>query len=93
MRVEVTFHDGRVDVVNPGPVIAHGTLLMGYRDVANQLCTAEADGPHNVAELGGLVRYGAMLAGNLWDVAARKWLTYAPSERVGARATPGDDAR
>lgn len=55
-----------------------GLLWMGPLDVARQLVGARATGPDLASELGGLARYGALFAGSLWDVAARKVLTYAP---------------
>lgn len=55
-----------------------GQLRMGFLDVARQLVGARASGPDLMSELGGLARYGALFAGSLWDVAARKVLTYAP---------------
>ncbi|NMO90307.1 patatin-like phospholipase family protein [Actinomycetospora sp. TBRC 11914] len=58
--------------------LATGLLWMGFRDVAAQLVGARADGPSLRAEAAGLARYGALFAGSLWDVAARKVLTYAP---------------
>jgi predicted acylesterase/phospholipase RssA len=78
MTMRVRLLEGHVAFDDVGPVVGQGILFMSYRDVAKQLRAAKADGPHKLAELAGKARYGAFFAGNLWDVAARKWLTYAP---------------
>ncbi len=78
MRMTVDLHEGYVESDQPGPSVGQGTLLMGFGDVASQLWKASADGPHKFAEWGGKARYGTFFVGKLWDVAARKWLTYAP---------------
>jgi hypothetical protein len=70
--------DGWVGPDDAAPELATGLLWMGFRDVAAQLVGARADGPSLKAEAAGLARYGALFAGSLWDVAARKVLTYAP---------------
>lgn len=44
----------------------------------HQVLTARADGPDGAAERKGLARFAGLFVGNLWDVAARKVLTYAP---------------
>lgn len=70
--------DGWVGPDNEAETLVTGLIWMGFRDVATQLVRARAKGPSLKAEVGGPVRYGALFAGSLWDVAARKWVTDAP---------------
>jgi predicted patatin/cPLA2 family phospholipase len=78
MTMSCRLMEGWVGPYDGGEPIATGVLWMGFCDVASQVVGARADGPSLKAELGGLARYGALFAGSLWDVAARKVLTYAP---------------
>lgn len=78
MTMSCRVMDGHVGPDDGGRPLATGLLWMGFRDVASQLIGARADGPTLKAEVAGLARYGALFAGSLWDVAARKVLTYAP---------------
>jgi predicted patatin/cPLA2 family phospholipase len=57
---------------------ATGLIWMNALDIAKQLVGARAAGPDLRSRAGGLARYGALFAGSLWDVCARKVLTYAP---------------
>jgi predicted patatin/cPLA2 family phospholipase len=70
--------EGHVGPDDEAVELATGLLWMGFRDVASQLVGARASGPSLKAEAAGLARYGALFAGSLWDVCARKVLTYAP---------------
>ena len=78
MTMSCRILDGWVGPDDDAPELATGLLWMGFRDVAAQLVGARADGPSLRDEAAGLARYGALFAGSLWDVAARKVLTYAP---------------
>jgi hypothetical protein len=78
MTMSCRILDGWVGPEDDAPELATGLLWMGFRDVATQLVGARADGPTLRAEAAALARYGALFAGSLWDVAARKVLTYAP---------------
>ena len=78
MTMAVEIFEGHHNSPPSQPHLAHGTLEMSFRDVASQVWRADADGPHKLAEWGGLARYGTFFVGKLWDVGARKWLTYAP---------------
>ncbi|MFC5061576.1 patatin-like phospholipase family protein [Actinomycetospora atypica] len=78
MKLQCRVMDGWVGPDDGGDPIATGLLWMTARDVASQFVTARASGPSLKAELGGLARYGALFAGSLWDVAARKLITYSP---------------
>jgi hypothetical protein len=78
MTMECRVMDGHVGPDAGGEPLATGQLRMTFWDVAKQFARARAKGPSLKAEAAGLARYGMLFAGNLWDVAARKWLTYAP---------------
>lgn len=75
--MSVRLMEGWVEDGCGGERLWTGQLWM-TRDVARQLVSARASGPDLRSELGGLARYGALFAGSLWDVAARRVLTYAP---------------
>lgn len=70
--------EGHVEPGDPAVEITKGMLWMGWRDVVHQVLTAQADGPDGAAERKGLARFAGLFVGNLWDVAARKVLSYAP---------------
>lgn len=70
--------EGHVGPGQPAVQITHGMLWMSWRDVLHQLLTAKADGPGRFAEVKGTARFAGLFVGNLWDVAARRVLPYAP---------------
>lgn len=78
MTMSCRVMEGWVGPDDDAEVIMTGLIWMGFRDVATQFAYAKAEGPDLTARAGGLARYGALFAGSLWDVAARKVLTYAP---------------
>jgi hypothetical protein len=59
-------------------VLAAGAVRLGVRDVARQVLTARAEGGGMGRRLRGRARFGAMFAGHLWDVYARRALSYSP---------------
>lgn len=59
-------------------VIAAGVVRLGLRDVVRQVVTARATGDGLGRRVRGRARFGAMFAGHLWDVYARRALAYGP---------------
>lgn len=78
MTMSCRILDGWVGPDDDASELGTGLLWMGFRDVASQVAGARASGPSLKAQAAGLARYGALFAGSLWDVCARKVLTYAP---------------
>ena len=61
----------------PQPVAA-GIIRITPLKFARQLTTFRARGPSTAASMAGLARFGALFAGGLWDVYARRVLSSSP---------------
>jgi hypothetical protein len=59
-------------------LIATGILRLGLLDVARQMATVHVEGPSVRQRVRGAGRFVLMFTGNLWDVYARRILSYAP---------------
>jgi predicted acylesterase/phospholipase RssA len=58
--------------------VAAGIIRITPLKFARQLTTFRASGPSPAASLSGLARFGALFAGGLWDVYARRVLSSSP---------------
>ena len=66
------------DNENTAETVATGILRLGMVDFLKQLATFRAEGPTLADRTAGLARFGAFLLGKLWDVYARRVLSYGP---------------
>jgi hypothetical protein len=58
--------------------VAAGIIRITPLKFARQLTTFRARGPSAAASMSGLARFGALFAGGLWDVYARRVLSSSP---------------
>jgi hypothetical protein len=68
----------QVTVVRGDAVVARGVLRNGVADVLQQFTSFRVEGPTLSDRSAALARFGALYLGKLWDVYARRFLTYGP---------------
>jgi hypothetical protein len=70
--------EAQVTITRGDEVIAHGMLRTGIGDLLEQFTSFRVDGPTLADRSAALARFGALYLGKLWDVYARRFLTYGP---------------
>lgn len=73
-----TIRVGHIAPDGTGASLAQGTLRITPGAFVRQLSTFRARGPNRARRIGGLGRFVRAFLGDLWDVYARRWLSWGP---------------